>query len=410
MKKSHLTASEAAEELDISMTSLYAYVSRGLIRSEVMDSGKRTKCYNAEDVERLKQRKEHRRNPARAVERSLNWGIPVLESSLTLISDNKLYYRGYDVEELARSCSLEQVAALIWTGELPSSPTALFQDGPVLPARCFEARERLTDLSPLETFQALLPLAAVEDPTAYNLKRERVIHTGAKILSLLTAVAAGVEDTSKGLAATLAHAWRPDEPKTAGLLEGALILSADHELNVSSFTARCVASARANPYQVVLAGLAALQGARHGRETERFAAFLREVSSPARAHTAVAERIRRDERIPGFAHPLYPYGDPRGRLLMETARKINPNQSTFRLVDALCQAVEGLVGDRPNLDAGLVTLASALELPEGSALTLFSLGRTIGWIGQALETYADGQIIRPRARYTGEPPRSLPHR
>jgi len=407
MIKTHLTAREAADALGVSVTTLYAYVSRGRIRAEVLDGAKRTKRYSAEDVHRLIQRKEGRRDPDRAAKKSLNWGTPVLESAITLIRDNKLHYRGYDVEELARTCSVEQIAALIWTGQLPADPPGWFQDGPALPDACREALPRLKELRPVEACQALLPLAAAADLAGCNLQPEAVMRIGARILRLMTAVAAGTENMAGGLAAALAKAWRPDEPRAARLLASALILCADHELNVSAFTARCVASARANPYQVVLAGLAALQGAKHGMETERFAAFLREAGEPSRAKRAVAARLRRDERIPGFGHALYPEGDPRGRRLMEMAREAAPSAPTVQLVDALCQAVDELTGQKPNLDAGLTALAAALRLPEGSALTLFALGRSIGWIGQALETYAANQLIRPRARYTGEPPRPL---
>src|SRR2546423_3086716 len=111
-------AQEASKTLGISRPTLYAYVSRGLVRSTPGAAGARERRYSAEDVERLRTRAEERRDPRKVAERALHWGVPVLESSITLIDDGRLYYRGHDAAELARRSSVEQVASLIWTREL----------------------------------------------------------------------------------------------------------------------------------------------------------------------------------------------------------------------------------------------------------------------------------------------------
>lgn len=401
--KRYLTAQEAAKTLGISMPTLYAYVSRGLIRSEPLDQGKRTKRYRAEDVQKLRDRKEQRHNPAKAVEGVLHWGTPILESALTLIADSHCYYRGYDAVGLAQTHSVEQVATLIWTGSLPSGEPALFAPASGrLPARCQSIRRQLADLPPIKTFQALLPLAAVDDLTAYDFRPTAVAQTGAHLLRMLTAIAAGRETAEGGVAETLQQSWAPHDPQAADYIKQALILCADHELNVSSFTARCVASARANPYQVVIAGLAALQGTRHGKVTERVDAFLHEVEAPHRAKAVVAGRLKRGETIPGFGHPLYREGDPRGQVLLAMTQAAYPHSAAVRLAGAIIEAVQEARGELATLDFGLVILARALDLPAGAPIALFALGRTIGWVGHAMEQYALDQIIRPRARYTGE--------
>src|SRR5687767_1261345 len=115
-KTEWLDAKAATRLLDVNRATLYAYVSRGFIRSEPVPGRSRERRYAREDVERLRSRAEERRNPEKAAENSLRWGVPVLESSITLIAGTRLYYRGHDVAELARTRSLEQVAALLWTG------------------------------------------------------------------------------------------------------------------------------------------------------------------------------------------------------------------------------------------------------------------------------------------------------
>jgi citrate synthase len=165
-----------------------------------------------------------------------------------------------------------------------------------------------------------------------------------------------------------------------------------------------VASASATLYDVVGGGLAALKGTRHGGHTIRVEALFREAGSPREARRTLAERLRRGDAIPGFGHRLYPDGDPRGAALLELAARTAPRARSVELAAAVVEAGRDLVGEHPTLDLGLVALSQALGLPDGSALTLFALGRTIGWSGHAIEQYAAGELIRPRARYVGSPP------
>src|SRR5260370_23059028 len=128
--KEHLTAGEAAAELEVSPATLYAYVSRGLIRSEASADTRRKRLYRREDIAMLKDLKEARRNPTGAAERSLSWGPPLLESGLTLISDGRLYYRGLDATQLAATRTVEEVAALMWQGGIAPAGAEPFQRAP----------------------------------------------------------------------------------------------------------------------------------------------------------------------------------------------------------------------------------------------------------------------------------------
>ena len=121
----------------------------------------------------------------------------------------------------------------------------------------------------------------------------------------------------------------------------------------------------------------------------------------------VAGRLRRGERVPGFGHPLYPAGDPRAARLLRLA-EASGNEAAWRLVRALRKAGWELLHDLPNLDFGLAALARTYGLPGRAPLVLFALGRTVGWIAHAIEQYATGELIRPRARYTGPDPAAKP--
>ena len=398
----YLSAGRAAEELGVSLATLYAYVSRGMVRSEAVEGKRRNRRYRAEDVRRLKERKERRRDPDGVVEGALHWGTPVLESGITLIDGGGLYYRGRDVVDLAGEKSIEEAAALIWTGD-EAMAQALFppeMSGPSLRIR--DVVDSVAGLTPVEVFQVMLPVAAAEDPAAYDLRPGAVARTGARILRLMTGVAAG--KFAPGVAGTLQRGWSTGDPGAVDLLGSALVFCVDHELPVSTFAARCVASSEATPYAVVLAGLAALGGVKHGGELELVETFLQEVEAAGDARVVISGRLRRGERVPGFGHSLYPEGDPRGAGLLRLTAGAYPEGVAVTLFDTVAGEMLRLMGERPTVDFALATVARALELPPGGAVALFALGRTVGWIGHAIEQYRSGSLIRPRARYVGEQP------
>ncbi len=318
----YMTAKEVAQALGVSQATVYAYVNRGLLRSEATGGSRRERRYSAEDVQQLRQRQARRRHPEQAVAEALHWGTPILASALTLIADGRLYYRGRDAVALAEAHSAEQAAALLWTGRLDAGAAGL-GDSAVspLPARCRALLPRLAGLPPIERFQVMLPLAASEDLRAYDLRPAAAAQTGARLLRLLVAVAGGMPAPGTPLARALAQAWAPERPEAEPLFSLALVLSADHELNVSAFTARCVASAGATPYAVVSAGLAALSGVRHGGTTGLVEALFDEAGTPAGARAAISRLLKRGQAPPGFGHRLYPQGDPRGRGRREWRRR-----------------------------------------------------------------------------------------
>lgn len=399
MAKRYMTADEAAKTLGISKATLYAYVSRGMLRSEAVSDTKREKRYLAADVRKLKERQDYRRNPAKLAQDALNWGAPLLDSSLTLIADEALYYRGHHALTLATTATLEEVAALLWLDDMGQAET-LF---PPRPATAGLLERIDSSLAPMERLMVALALAASGDLAAYDLSPEAVTRTGARILALSAAALTG-QPYVGSFTEHLRRAWHPDDARLDALLNAALILCVDHELNASSFTARVVASAGANPYAVVTAGLAALGGYKHGGNTEHVEGFVREIGTPARIDRVVAERLRRGERIPGFGHTLYPNGDPRAKALLWLLRDTYPDAPEVAFALAVGERTTALIEHQPNIDFALVALAHAAHLPDGAPLALFALGRTVGWIAHAIEQYGSDTLIRPRARYMGRLP------
>ncbi len=395
----YLTAQQAADALGVTRATLYAYASRGQLQSEPVPGLPRECRYYWEDIERLRERKETRRDPTKAVARALHWGSPVLESGITVIHGGRLYYRGQDALKLAEKASLEQVATLLWAAE--AEQDRLFTQPCALSSRQL-ANLRTCAKDPLTWLQAALPIAGASDLASYDLRPAAVRQTGARIIRLLTTIVAGCHSQAP-IHLALQAAWASKKALVGEVIRMALVVCADHELNVSSFVARCAASAGASPYDTVSAAMATLKGHRHGGGTERVSALFAETEKPRRARAVMANRLRQGESLPGFGHPLYPAGDPRAALLMRLA-EASGNEAEWRLVRRLSRAGSDLLHELPNLDFGLVALARTYGLPDRAPLILFALGRTIGWIAHAIEQYATGELIRPRARYTGLAP------
>ncbi|MGX7706505.1 citrate/2-methylcitrate synthase [Methylobacterium sp. Gmos1] len=376
----YLTAAEAAARLGVSRQTLYAYVSRGLIEAHPT-ADPRVRAYAADAVDRLAAARHRGRRPREVARATLDWGLPVMETAVTLIRDGRLFYRGADAVALSETATLEEAAALLWA--LPQA--AAF--GPEAPG----AEPRGGDL--LGAFAA-----ATEDaPTAaWQQDPARLAAGSGALVRLLGAcVTWGVPDAAP-LHRQCGRAWGLD-PAGAEAVRRALVLCADHELNASGFTARCIASAGASLRAAVIGGLAALSGSRHGGTTDRVEA-LWDALDGADPAASLRRQLAGREALPGFGHPLYPAGDPRAAALLA------PLLADDARLRAVAAAGEALTGARPSLDFALVALRRQLGLPRGSAFGLFALGRSAGWIAQALEQRQAGGLIRPRAVYVGPAP------
>jgi citrate synthase len=401
----YLSAKEAAAELGVSLATLYAYVSRDMIRSEpVPDS--RARRYRAEDVRALKQRRAGAPATVQAPDprAAISFGgAPVLDSAITLIADGKLHYRGSDATLLARNSSLEQVAALIWgcRDVQPFTRDAV----PVMTPALKELARELAQMPRIERCLAMLPIAGLDDPAVYNMTDRGLAATGARLLRFVVGVISGVPPSAEPAHDVLARALTMGDRRAAGLIRAALVLCADHELNASAFTVRCVAGTGATLYAAVQAGICAAQGPRHGAFTNRVESFLTDMAHRQDLEDAVLQRLRNGDLVPGFGHPLYPDGDPRAAALLKLMAETHGDDPAFLRSQRIIDVMTDAGGVKPNIDFAIGAMGATLRMLPGGGLSVFVLGRTAGWIGHAIEQYRSGQMIRPRARYIGEAPR-----
>ncbi len=404
-----LSADAAAQLLGVKRSTLYSYAARGKIES-VPTGRNRLHAYRRADVERVKAMAAARAGHGPVAAGALQWGEPVLESAHSGIHARGPIYRGHLAVELAASdVSFERAAELLWGPALPASATWERPGDLGAPVKALLSVGGGRPATPLAALQALLPCLAARDGSPLMLDAE-VERRRARLCIRRMAAWMGLPHSAErckralragGVAEAIAVALGARDRRAAGMLQRALVLLADHELNASSFAARVAASAQADLLACLTAALATFSGPRHGAECDRVEALVSEVGSPRAAARVLALRAARGDATPGFGHRLYPGGDPRSRPLWDAARSLARPTVRMKTLLAIARAVEASTGITPSVDFALVALCTALGLPRGSATGVFAVARTAGWVAHVLEQRRSPGLLRPRARYTG---------
>jgi citrate synthase len=320
----------------------------------------------------------------------------------SFVADEKLYYRGVEAGKLAKTATLEETATLLWgcDGDDPFANSAREP----LPKSVL-ALLRSHEVDPITRTLAALPLIAAEDLGKYNMTPLGRWQLGARVLRAVAALIVGQPYDGTPLHEFAATAWVPGNASAQDLLRQALVLSAEHELNVSSFTVRCAISSGATLYHSIIAGLCALTGPKHGGATLGMNALLDELDQARSPRDLVQRRLESGQSFRGFNHPLYPNGDPRARQLINAIKDDHKKDPFVKKVLELLSIIESAAGAYPTIDFGLSLVARLFALPEHAGISIFALGRAAGWIAHAQEQERMASLIRPRARYVGQAPR-----
>ena len=424
-----LTAAEAADQLGVKLGTLYAYVSRGWLKSYRRKVGRQA-LYRRADIEALRGVvSTERGRRGRSLPPASTWvtvaqpknieegapGVIVAESAVSSIIDLKLAYRGYPIEEVVEHASFEEVCLLLWSGERPVAEeiAALRAEihGAQMPASVAASLAAVgDDAPPLLRLAAVMPTLAAWDrrqPPRTRIDRAKLIISQ---LPLALAEPPALALTAANGTAGRLLGWAPGSMAAeweVAALDRVLVACAEHELNASTFAARVVASTGADLFASVLAALCSLSGPIHGGACDRIEAMFAELESGARIEECLSA-LTRDHRLPpGFGHAIYPDGDPRAMLLREVAQTVAKHRG--RRLFETAQKVEAAVWKRerlrPNLDFYLTVCVRMLGFPRSMPAAIFAIGRASGWIAHALEQYADNRLIRPRMRYRGAPQR-----
>lgn len=368
-----ITAEEALAKLGSKRQTLYANVSRGRIRAKPDPADPRRSLYQADDVNRLAERHAGRRQAAVVAAGAIRWGEPVLQTTISSIAGGRLFYRGRDAIELGGDATLEDIATLLWQ----SSETVTIPAG-----------DRGGDQSRLAATFACLAARIEGDLPALG-RRPAILK--AEAADVLASVAAGLAPSPERmpLHQRLALGW--GRPEAAEPIRKCLVLTAEHELNVSAFAARVTASSGAALSAATLSGLATLTGPRHGAWLS--VTRLAEQAAANGVREAIRGMLSSEGVVRAFGHRLYPDGDPRAKAIMKSFE-------VPALYTTLAEAGEELLGEPANLDFSLAALAATYDLPN-APLVIFALARTVGWLAHAMEQVESGELIRPRAHYAG---------
>ena len=373
-----LTAAQAAQRLGVKPATLYAYVSRGVLRRDRAADG-RSSLFDSDEVERLARRGRPRR-PAGAADITV-------ESAITELTADSLRFRGHDATRLAVTRTFEEVAELLWTGEFP--PTHAVPPGRSVPPMTWQATPAALAVAraaqaalpagtlPLERLQVIVPVMAATDSLRLQLDRPAVLAAARNLIAGMvdclpapsssgTGPADQTSATSSAPSSSSApiaeRLWsmlcdRRPTPELLRALSAALVLLADHELAASTLAARVAASVRADPYAVVGTGLGAMSGVLHGGASLGVETLIAAARGPQDVPRVVGELLRRGEKIPGFGHFVYRSGDPRAVVLLGLVRRAAPKSGQLAVAEAVLAEVRRKSLPEPNIDFAVATLA-----------------------------------------------------
>lgn len=343
---------------------------------------------------------------------------------------NSLTYRGYPVEDLAARCGFEQVAYLLWHGELPTrrqlaEQTEFERAHRVLDADLIDTLLRLPGTAhPMDTLRTAVSLLGTRDPeeddnspAANRRKALRLFAALPTIVALVQRRRWGREPLAPrddlGYAANFLYLTFGDLPErpVVRAFETSLVLYAEHSFNASTFTARVVTSTLSDLYSTATAAIGALKGALHGGANEAVMDMLTEIGSAENAETWLHDALARGRTIMGFGHRVYKNGDsrvPTMRAALRTVAELRDGRALLDIYEALAQAMLREKNIHPNLDypAGPAYHLMGFDTPVFTPV--FVAARITGWTAHTAEQLAANSLIRPLSAYTGPAQRPLP--
>ncbi len=358
-------------------------------------------------------------------------GVTALESSICFIDGDKgeLLYRGYDIDDLARNTTFEEVAYLLWKGELPTQSqldelTAQLQAERTVPPDLLDHLRHHTpaDAEPMAAMRTALSMLAAYDDESEDMSPEANYRKSIRLTAKLPTLVAAFDRIRKGKEVVaplqegstaydflyMLNGERPG-PAAEEIMDAALVLHAEHSLNASTFAARVIGSTLADIYSAVTGAMGALKGPLHGgANIEVMETLLALDASGETAQDYVDRKLGAKEKIMGIGHRVYKTLDPRATILRELLRGLSEEKGETKWLE-MSDTIRSTVKERKGLDANVDFYSASVYYLLGIETDLytpiFAISRMTGWTAHLLEQWADNALIRPRAQYTG--PRGL---
>jgi citrate synthase len=335
----------------------------------------------------------------------------------------KLTYFGVDIHDLARSSSFEETAYLLWHGALPTQ--AQLDDvkrqlcaNRALPAPIIDLMRLLpTTTSPMDVLRTSISALSAFDPNLQDrstlANEQRAIRLTAAIPTIITSwehirhgkePVAPLSDESHATNLLYMLTGKKPDPYHAHVLDLALILHADHELNASTFAARVTAGTLADMYASITSAIGALSGPLHGGANEQVIRMLMRIGEADRVEEYLQGALARKERVMGFGHRVYRTEDPRATHLRAISQELGKRASDTRWYDISRRIEEYMKVNKKlnaNVDFYSASVYYMLGIPIDLDTPVFASSRIAGWTSHVLEQYANNRLIRPRAEYVG---------
>ena len=356
-------------------------------------------------------------------------GVVAASSSIGDVNGEKgeLIYQGLNIHDLATKSTFEEVVFLLWNGRLPNR--AELDDLKKNLALSYEIPEWVRGpieyfpkkAEPMDTLRTAVSALAFFDEEARDLSREASIRVATRLTARFPTIVAAIDRARNGkapikpnpnlnIATNFLYMLKGELPNEfdAHVMDVALILQADHELNASTFTARVVAGTLADMYSAVTAALGALSGPLHGGANTAVMKMLLEIGGLDRVESFVRDALANKRKIMGWGHAVYRTDDPRATHLRQLSKEMGERKGDTKWYDMTAKVEEVMKREKgllPNVDAYSASTYYMMGIPLDLYTPIFAISRISGWTAHILEQYANNKLIRPRAEYIG--PRNL---
>jgi len=358
-------------------------------------------------------------------------GVVAASSSIGDVNGEKgeLIYQGLNIHDLATKSTFEEVVFLLWNGRLPNR--AELDDLKKNLASSYEIPEWVRGpieyfpkkAEPMDTLRTAVSALAFFDEEARDLSREASIRVATRLTARFPTIVAAIDRARNGkapikpnpnlnIATNFLYMLKGELPNEfdAHVMDVALILQADHELNASTFTARVVAGTLADMYSAVTAALGALSGPLHGGANTAVMKMLLEIGSIDRVESYIKDALAKKKKIMGWGHAVYRTDDPRATHLRQLSKEMGERKGDTKWYDMTAKVEEVMKREKgllPNVDAYSASTYYMMGIPLDLYTPIFAISRISGWTAHILEQYANNKLIRPRAEYVG--PRNVPY-